>query len=113
MSLKITPGRLVDVLQIKTSSDDTDDYGDPLPPHIIYPNKRGEVEVRSGDELIKYGSSVTSELITVLMYLDTRITSDMIMEWDGLDYIITHIRPIRHERSMIVTAEIQTNGGDN
>jgi head-tail adaptor len=112
MSLKITPGRLTDVINIKTTSDDTDDYGNPLPPVTLF-KTRGEVDVKSGDELTGYGSSLTSEIISVLMYQDSRIMNDMILGWLERDYDVKHIKPIRHERSMIVTAEIRTDGGYN
>ena len=112
MSLKVTPGRLKEVIRIKGVPDDTDDYGNPLPLTTLF-TTRGDVNVRSGDQLASYGSVITSEVITVLMYQDKRITNDLLLEWNGLDYEILHIKPYPAERSMIVTAEIRTNGDNN
>lgn len=86
----------------------TNDWGEQQG-DITVKSARADVKVTSGGESAQYGTVLTSQVITIMMYYDYAITNDMIVAWDGAKYDIKHIRPDESKRSMIVTAEVQAN----
>lgn len=80
------------------------DYGEPEGEVLIF-DARADVQVKSGRQLAEFGTVLTSEIITVLMYYDGRATNDLHVKWNGGKYEIKHVAPDTVEQSMIVTAE--------
>lgn len=66
---------------------------------------RSEVQVKRGNQMADYGTVLTSEVITALMYYDDRASNAMTLHWDSKEYEIQHIAPDTVNQSMIVTAE--------
>lgn len=66
---------------------------------------RAEVQVKSGNQLADFGTVLTSEVITVMMYYDDRALNNQTLKWDSKDYEVKHIRKDTVEQSMIITAE--------
>ncbi|CAH9015423.1 head-tail adaptor [Vibrio phage 393E50-1] len=106
MQHKITAGQLNDYVIIKEGFNMPDENGEIGGERKVF-DARADVLVRSGGELVQYGSTVTSEVITVLMWYDNRAKNSMYIEWEGKVYRIEHIRPDSRKTSMIITAEIE------
>ena len=107
MSYNIRSGRLRHQVSIYApSTGDTDDYGRPLVPTKLF-DRRAEVQVKSGAEAEKYGTVITSTVLTVLMWYDPQIKYEHTLEWNGAMYTIKHIRPDSMNREMIITAEVE------
>ena len=107
----ISPGRLRHQVTFYSKNELTDEWGEQQG-DITVKTARAEVRVIGGGENASYGTVLTSQVITILMYYDYAIMNDMIVAWGGSKYDIKHIRPDETKRSMIVTAEVQTNAVD-
>lgn len=106
MSFNINAGRLRHFVEFLVTPNGSDVNGDPLPPTTVF-SARAEVQVKSGNQLVDYGTALTSEVITVLMWYDPRATNDQILKWNNIDYQIQHIRPDAELKEMIVTATVE------
>ncbi|AUR81356.1 head-tail adaptor [Vibrio phage 1.072.O._10N.286.48.A12] len=106
MQHKITAGQLTEYVVIKEGFNVPDENGEIGGERKVF-DARADVLVRSGGELAQYGTVVTSEVITALMWYDKRAKNSMYIEWDGKVYRIEHVRPDSQKRSMIITAEIE------
>lgn len=95
---------IVSVLVPQVGSGST---GVPLDPVELF-RKRCEVDVKSGSQLSEYNTALTSEIITVLMRLDSRIKNNHLIKWNDVTYEIHHIKPDRIGREMVITCEVKT-----
>lgn len=100
---RINASRLRHYVELVTA-DGLNDYGEPEGETLVF-DARAEVQVKSGRQLAEFGTVLTSEIITVLMYYDGRAANDLHIKWNGSKYEIKHIAPDTVEQSMIVTAE--------
>lgn len=102
---RIRSGRLRHYVEIY-SNGGQNDYGeyDPTLRSLVF-DARANVKVKSGSQMQDFGSELTNEIITVLMYHDTRAGNDMFLIWNDKEYNISHIKPDEDEQSMIITAE--------
>lgn len=118
MSSNIMPGRLRDTIEILEKSQDSGDWGVPDQPTLVT-TLRANVNVRSGDQLVKYGTEVTSEVITALTYYRESVTEGQQLKWlngrgKNKVYEIKHVKPADNRfKSMIITAEIQKHVGNS
>lgn len=92
------------LIQFYAPTRGSDDWGDPLPKTFVF-DAFADCRVRSGNESASYGVVITSIVITVQTYYDTRVASNQTIKWDGLEYQIAHIKPDAAKQYMIVTAE--------
>lgn len=100
-------GRYRHAVSVLEPSTDTDVTGVLLAPSELF-KKRCEVDVKSGSQLAEYDTALTSEIITVLMRVDSRIKNDHLVGWNGKVYEIQHIKPDRINRQMVLTCEVKT-----
>ena len=100
---RINASRLRHYVELVTTGG-LNDYGEPEGEVLVF-DARAEVQVKSGRQLTEFGTVLTSEIITVLMYYDDRATNDLNIKWNGGKYEIKHVAPDTVEQSMIVTAE--------
>ncbi len=107
----ISAGRLRHQVTFFMKNTMTDEWGE-LQGDVTVKSARADVKVTSGGESSQYGTVLTSQVITIMLYYDAEIDNDMSVEWDGRTYDIKHIRPDETKRSMIVTAEVQANAVD-
>ncbi len=107
----ISAGRLRHQVTFYMKNELTDEWGEQQG-DILIKSARADVQVTSGGESAQYGTVLTSQVITIMLYYDYAITNDMVVAWDGAKYDIKHIRPDETKRSMIVTAEVQANAVD-
>ena len=64
---------------------------------------RAQCLVKRGDQNEQYGTVLTDEVVTALMWLDERVENDQVVVWKEVEYEVVHIRPDPGEKSMIVT----------
>lgn len=100
---KINASRLRHYVEFVTTGG-LNDYGEPEGEVQVF-DARAEVQVKSGRQLAEFGTVLTSEVITVLMYYDDRANNDQFIVWDSKKYEVKHIAQDTVEQSMIVTAE--------
>lgn len=100
-------GRYRHLIKVLVPSKGTDATGVPVPFTELC-QKRCEVDVKSGSQLNDYDTTLTSEIITVLLRYDPRIKNNHVVEWEGVKYDIHHIKPDRHKREMVMTCEVKT-----
>lgn len=100
---KVNSSRLRHYVEFVTTGG-LNDYGEPEGEVVVF-DCRAEVQVKSGRQLADFGTVLTSEIITVLMYYDDRATNDLFLRWDGKKYEVKHVAQDIVEQSMIVTAE--------
>ena len=117
MSSNVMPGRLRDTIEILEKSTGSDNWGVPNPA-VQVTKLKANVNVRSGDQLSKYGTEVTSEVITVLTYYREVIQTGQLLKWlnrgSNKVYQITHTKPADNQfKSMIITAEIEKHDGNS
>ena len=117
MSSNVMPGRFRDRIEILEKSQDSDDWGIPATPTSVVKLK-GNVVERSGDQLSKYGTELTSKIITVLTYRRDTVKAGQQLVWKNrggdLVYEILHVKPADNRfKYMIVTAEVEKHEGNN
>ena len=108
MEHNINAGRLLHYVKVLGDTGAKNEYNEPLPPALVF-DCRADVLVRSGDESVKYGVAITSEVITVLTWFDSRAKNSMFIEWEDKTYRIKHIKPDSTRKGMIITAQIEVN----
>jgi head-tail adaptor len=110
MAYNIRAGRLRDQLRFYLNTNDTDDYGEPVQSMEYVAERRGEVQVKSGRQLEQYGTVLTEQICTVLMWYDPNIRNNMTMDWvnDSGRYNIEHIQPDNMKREMVVTVKLES-----
>lgn len=111
MEFNINAGRLVNPVELYSRSDGTDDYGQPLPLTLDF-QAWADIDVKNGSQLVQMGETLTTELITCLMYYDDRIENSKWIKDVNADitYEIQHVRRSKRHQSMIITAKVETNG---
>lgn len=104
---KIRSGNLRDYVQFYDLSNETDSdpWNDPSGRTLSF-DARADCMVRSGEQNEAYGTSVTSEIITALMWLDERAKNDQVVAWKDKEYEVIHIKPDSGNKSMIVTMRL-------
>lgn len=100
---KIRAGRLRHVVGLYVSGG-LNDYGEQIGETLVF-EARAEVQVKRGNQLVDYGTVLTSEVITVLMYFDSRAANNQILQWNNGNYEVKHVAPDTEEHGMIITAE--------
>lgn len=108
MYLNIDSGRMRHHVSLIEAGGGSDDYGDPLPSVLVF-EAYAEVQVKSGNQLVDYGTALTSEIITVLMWYDPRAKNSQKLVWEGITYDIQHIKPDTQRRGMIITCKVERN----
>lgn len=106
MSLNINAGRLRHYVVINQPTGHQNESGELDDSYMLF-DARAEVLVQSGAALQRYGTEITSQVITVLMWYDERAENDMFIVWEGLTYRIKHIKPDGTQKGMIITAEVE------
>lgn len=102
---KIRSGRLRHIVSIYTPGSGTNEYGEPVGDVLLF-EARAEVQIKTGGQLTNYGTVLTSEIVTALMYYDERANNNQVMVWNEKRYEIKHISRDTTNHSMIITAEI-------
>lgn len=108
MQFNIHSGRLREQVTIKrtpTGPDSTDDHGQPLPAQPVF-SARADVEIKSGAQNVSMGQKMTDEVITCLMWYDSRAKNSDFVTYNGDDYEIQHINRDEEQNAMIITAAI-------
>lgn len=100
---KINSGRLRHYVEFITT-DGLNEYGEPEGDVFVF-DVRAEVQVKSGRQLAEFGTVLTSEIITILMYHDSRATNNLYVKWGGDKYEVKHVAKDTIDQSMIITAE--------
>ena len=62
--------------------------------------------VRRGEQNEQYGTVVTDEVVTALMWLNEQAMNDQVVVWNGKEYRVIHVRPDSGYKSMIVTMRL-------
>ena len=86
--------------------DKTEDGFDHTEIYTLVFDARAECLVRSGNEAASFSTTVTSTVITVLMWFDSRMNNTQVLDWNGVKYAILHIKPDVNKQSMIATCEV-------
>lgn len=109
MEFNLNPGRLFTPVYFLTQPAGSDDNGLPLPRTVLF-QAWADLQVKSGSELVQLGETMTSEVITALMYYDNRaINSGWLRVADDLtEYKIQHVRPGQTKQAMIITAKVES-----
>lgn len=103
---KIRSGRLRHYVEIYRSGG-LNEYNEPDPSlNVLVFSARANVQIKRGNQLQAYGTVLTDEIITSLMYYDGRAQNDHYLVWDGKEYEIQHIAPDELCQSMIITAKV-------
>jgi hypothetical protein len=110
MEFNLNASRLRGPVEFLAQPSGSDEFGLPLPPEVLF-QSWADVDVKNGSQLIQMGETLTSEVITCLMYYDDRVNNagwirDVL---SGLVYKIQHVRPGRTRQAMIVTAKVERN----
>lgn len=100
---KICAGRLRHVVGLYAPGG-LNHYGEQIGETLVF-EARAEVQVKRGNQLVDYGTVLTSEVITVLMYFDSRAANNQILQWNNGKYEVKHVAPDTEEHGMIITAE--------
>lgn len=110
--MNITAGRMRHVIEWYQQSSDTNEWGEPVPPVMVFDQVMAEVVVRSGSESSSFGANLTDEVVTVLTWYDHRVGNELLMKWvdTGVMYEVKHVKPDELRRGMIVTCEVQRDG---
>ena len=103
MRSNISSTRLNEYVKILADGNGTDDYGQPIPDDVLVFDARANVDVKPGNKLVEYGTTLTNDIISCLMYFDERIRSAHKLDWNGRIYNIDHIQPDEFRKGMIVT----------
>jgi hypothetical protein len=101
----INAGRLRQYVELFTSSNESDEYGQVIHGEPVF-DAMAECKVVSGSKLDGYGTTVTSSIITVLMWYDERASNDLVLTWNGVKYNVNHVNPDPLMKSMILTCEV-------
>lgn len=106
MEFNINAGRLVNPVELYSRGDGTDDYGQPLPLTLDF-QAWADIDVKNGSQLVQMGETLTTELVTCLMYYDDRIKNSKWIKDVNADitYEIQHVRRSKRHQSMIITAK--------
>ena len=105
MQFNIHSGRLRDQVSIKQIVGGSDEYGEPLPPQILF-TARADVEIKSGAQNVSMGQKITDQVVTCLMWYDSRVRNSDFITYEGDDYEIQHINRDEEQNAMIITAMI-------
>lgn len=110
MEFNLNPGRLRGPVEFMRQPKGSDDNGLPLP---LVPEFQAwaDIDVKNGSQLVQMGETLTSEVITCLMYFDDRATNSGWLRdmQTGIVYKIQHVRPGATRQAMIVTAKVERN----
>ncbi len=98
-------GRLREYVAFYTPNTEPDEFGQ-VSDRVLVWDARAEVRTVSGGSMQDYGTTLTSTIITCLMWYNESIANDQIMLWDGVEYAVQHYRPDDARKSMIVTCEV-------
>lgn len=111
MEFNINAGRMVNPVELLSRQAGSDDYGQPNPLTVDF-QAWADIDVKNGSQLVQMGETLTTELITCLMYYDDRINNSKWIKDVTADiiYEIQHVRRSKRHQSMIVTAKVETNG---
>jgi hypothetical protein len=101
----INAGRLRDLVELFVPNTDTDIYGQVTGKTLVF-DSYAEVKTVSGNKILDYGTSMTSTIITVLMWFDERADNNQILLFNGVQYQVNHIKPDELCKSMILTCEV-------
>lgn len=104
---KIRSGNLRDVVQFyePDNNTDTDSWNEPQGNTLVF-EARADCLVKQGDQNQLYGTDVTSEIVTALMWQDDRAKNDQVVVWNNKQYEVIHVRPDSGDKSMIVTIRL-------
>ena len=105
MRHNLNSGRLRHVVSFFITSKAQDENGDNNKADILVFSARADCAVKSGDQSNDYGTTITTEVVTVLMRNDSRLNNKMFMTWNNRRYKVHHIQPDSDARNIIVTCE--------
>lgn len=106
MEFNINAGRMVNPVELLSRQSGSDDYGQPNPLTVDF-QAWADIDVKNGSQLVQMGETLTTELITCLMYYDDRVENS---KWirdvtADITYEIQHVRRSKRHQSMIITAK--------
>lgn len=103
----IRSGQMRDFVEFYEQDNDTssDPWNEPVGRTKVF-DARADCMVRRGDQNSSYGTEVTSEIVTMLMWLDERAENDQVVVWNGKEYTVIHVKPDSGDKSMIVTVRL-------
>lgn len=105
MRHNITAGRLRHYVQFtKVDVNTTDEYGKSSI-RVLEFDARANVKVVSGRQLEAYNTALTEQMITVMLWYNEAVSTDMKLLWDGREYDVVNVSPSDDYRSMIVTGK--------
>jgi hypothetical protein len=105
----INAGRLRQYVELFTSSNEPDEYGQVGQTVLVF-DAMAECKTVSGSKMEKYGTTFTSSIITVMMWYDERASNDQVLVWNDVSYTVTHINVDPLMKAMILTCEIVSKG---
>ena len=101
----INAGRLRQYVELFVANNEPDEYGQVSGKDLVF-DAMAECKTASGSKMQQYGTTMTSTIITVLMWYDVRATNDQTLVWNGVDYSVTHVNPDPLLKAMILTCEV-------
>lgn len=109
MEFNINAGRMTNPFAYLEQPTGSDEWGEPLDKQVVIDLMFADRDVKSGDQLANLGETLTTEMVTCLMYYDPRVKNSGWLRdlQSDIDYEIQHVRPSRRHQSMIVTARIE------
>lgn len=109
MEFNINAGRMTNPFAYLTQPTGSDEYGQPLDKVVEIPVIWADRDVKNGTQLAQMGETMTTEMVTCLMYFDDRVKNSGWLRdlQSDIDYEIQHVRPSRKHQSMIVTAKVE------
>ena len=105
MKHNINAGRLREYVEVFEKSDAQNKYGELIGETLVF-DARADCSVRSSSESGKFGTTLATTIVTILMWYDERLSHDMIVKWKGKSYkVVGEPQPDDFFKSMIATVE--------
>lgn len=98
-------GKLRDYVEVQVKSNKKDRYGARIKEWKKLFGAKANVHYLSGSDLVKAGVSINTQVITVLMRRDSRISESCFLSVNGDRFDIGSIRPANKNRDLIIVAE--------
>jgi len=101
----ISAGRLRQYIEIQEEDTEPNEYGISGGFDTVI-KARANVKFKSGSQMQDYGTTLTSTIITVLIWYNVAVKTNQYVLFDGVRYTIQHIEPDECRKSMILTCKV-------
>ena len=106
MSHNINAGRLRNYIEVFSREQSQNSFGEPTGGETFVFDAMADCNIKSTGENLDRGYTESTMVVTMLMWYDERLTSDMVIKWNGNNFDV--IGPASYDntmKSMIVTCK--------